>query len=227
MKILVSDDHWVIRAGLKHLLNTVKGTVVLEAGDFPATIQALKDNPDTNLVILDLLMPGNTPFAGLQEVRRQLSTVPIIIFSILESRDDVLRTIDLGAMGYVSKSTPGPEILEIIKRVMAGEIWLPKNLLTQPTGEGAMQDATTYEAQSRHAHSIEDLTGRQREVFELLAQGKSNRQIANDLGVSEHTVRVHMTAILRALGVENRTQAAVLAAGYAVTASRGGMARRG
>ncbi len=227
MKILVSDDHWVIRAGLKHLLTSVDGTEVLEAADFPATTKALKDHPDINLVILDLLMPGNTPFAGLQEARRQLSTVPIIIFSVLESRDDVLRTIDLGAMGYISKSTPGTDILDIITRVMAGEIWVPKNLLTQPSGEGAMQDTLAYEAQSRQAHSIEDLTGRQREVFELLSQGKSNRQIAGDLGVSEHTVRVHMTAILRSLGVENRTQAAVLAAGYTINTGRSAPPRRG
>lgn len=227
MKVLISDDHWVIRAGLKHLLSSLDGVEILEAADFPETTKALRDNPDINLVILDLLMPGNTPFAGLQEARKQLSTVPIIIFSVLESRDDVLRTIDLGAMGYVSKSTSGSDLLDIISRVMAGEIWVPKDLLAQPAANGAMQDSTAYEAQSRHAHSIEDLTGRQREVFQLLSQGKSNRQIAGDLGVSEHTVRVHMTAILRSLGVENRTQAAVLAAGYTISVNRSPRSRRG
>ena len=226
MKILIADDHWVVRAGLRHVLDELDATEIMEAASFPDAVAALKDNQDINLVILDLLMPGNSPFAGLQEVRQQLPTVPVIVFSILESRDDVLRAIDLGAMGYVAKSTAGSEIVEIVRRVMAGEIWIPKDLLTQPATAGAMQEPLTYEPEGRHAHSIEDLTGRQREVFELLAQGKSNRQIADDLGVSEHTVRVHMTAILRSLGVENRTQAAVLAAGYQVSRGGGAAQRR-
>ncbi len=227
MKILIADDHWVVRAGLGHVLSELDKTTILEAASFPEATDLLKENQDTNLVILDLLMPGNSPFSGLQEVRQQLPTVPVIVFSILESRDDVLRAIDLGAMGYIAKSTGGKEIVDIIRRVMAGEIWVPKDLLTQSTAAGAMQEPLAYEPEGRHAHSIEDLTGRQREVFELLSQGKSNRQIAVDLGVSEHTVRVHMTAILRSLGVENRTQAAVLAAGYQVARGGGSPHRRG
>lgn len=227
MKILIADDHWVVRAGLRHVLAELDKAEILEVSSFPEAVTALGENQDINLVILDLLMPGNSPFAGLQEVRQQLTTVPVIVFSILESRDDVLRAIDLGAMGYVAKSTSGKDLIEIIRRVMSGEIWVPKDLLTQPPSSGAMQEPLAYEPEGRHAHSIEDLTGRQREVFELLSQGKSNRQIAVDLGVSEHTVRVHMTAILRSLGVENRTQAAVLAAGYQVARGGGGHHRRG
>ncbi len=225
MKILSADDHWVVRAGLKHILRDLEGAEVIEVSNFPDATQAAADNPDLDLIILDLLMPGNTPFAGLQELRDAQPTVPIIIFSILESREEVLRSIDLGAMGYISKATSGDEIVDIVRRVLAGEIWIPRDLLTQST-PAVMQDRMHFETDARKASSIEELTNRQREVFDLLSQGKSNRQIALDLGVSEHTVRVHMTAILRALSVENRTQAAVLAAGYQSSAARGRAARR-
>lgn len=225
MKILSADDHWVVRAGLKHLLRELDDPEIVEVADFPAALQAVEAHPDFDLIILDLLMPGNTPFAGLQELREAAPTIPIVIFSIIESREEVLRSIDLGAMGYISKSTKGEEIVSIIRRVLAGEIWIPKNLLTQgsPT---VMQERMHFETDAHKASSIEELTNRQREVFELLSQGKSNRHIALDLGVSEHTVRVHMTAILRALRVENRTQAAVLAAGYQSSGGRGRSARR-
>lgn len=226
MKILTADDHWVVRAGLKHILRDLDGAEIIEASNFADTIAAGAKHADLDLIILDLLMPGNTPFAGLQEVREALPKVPIIVFSIIESREEVLRSIDLGAMGYISKATKGDEIIAIIRRVLAGEIWVPKELLTQSTPT-VMQERMHFETDARKASSIEDLTNRQREVFDLLSQGKSNRHIALDLGVSEHTVRVHMTAILRALDVENRTQAAVLAAGYQFNTSRGRATRRG
>ncbi|MHA1565913.1 MAG: response regulator [Alphaproteobacteria bacterium] len=225
MKILSADDHWVVRAGLKHILRDLKGAEVIEAASFPDAMSAAQEHTDLDLIILDLLMPGNTPFAGLQELREAAPNVPIIVFSIIESREEVLRSIDLGAMGYISKATKGDEIVAIIRRVLAGEIWVPKELLTQGA-PAVMQERMHFETDARKASSIEELTNRQRQVFDLLSQGKSNRHIALDLGVSEHTVRVHMTAILRALGVENRTQAAVLAAGYQFNESRGRITRR-
>jgi len=207
------------------LLRDLDDPEVIEVADFPAAMQAAEQHPDLDLVILDLLMPGNTPFSGLQELRDALPTVPVIIFSIIESREEVLRSIDLGAMGYISKSTTGKEIVNIIRRVLAGEIWIPKNLLTQ-SSPTVMQERMHFETDANKASSVEELTNRQREVFDLLSHGKSNRNIALDLGVSEHTVRVHMTAILRALRVENRTQAAVLAAGFQSNAARSRSARR-
>ena len=225
MKILTADDHWVVRAGLKHILRDFKGAEIIEASNFVDALATAKKHNDLDLIVLDLLMPGNTPFAGLQELREALPNVPIVIFSIIESREEVLRSIDLGAMGYISKATAGDEIVAIIRRVLAGEIWVPRELLIQATPT-VMQERMHFQTDARKASSIEELTRRQREVFDLLSHGKSNRHIALDLGVSEHTVRVHMTAILRALGVENRTQAAVLAAGYQFSSSRGRITRR-
>ncbi len=212
MKVLVADDHWIVRAGLKHLLVELDDVSVIEAANFEQAMDAAAANPDLDLVLMDLLMPGASPFAGLQGLLDKVPSVPVIVISVLDTREDVLRAIEVGAMGFTSKKASGEEILAVIKRVLAGEIWVPSDLVARSrTGVGEVPHLKTVEPRGK---PIAALTGRQREVFNLLAQGKSNRQIAHDLGVSEHTVRVHISAILKTLDVENRTQAAVLAAEY-------------
>ena len=209
MKILIADAHPVVRVGLKHHLKQLGDVSFVEAGSVADAIAALSANPDTDLVLSDLIFsPDETDrFQCLRGLRRTDPDVPIIIFSVLESRDVVLRSIDLGAMGYVPKSFAEADIIAIVRRVLDGETWLPTKLLQQ-SGPDRASDLRPVLGNS---NAVAALTNRQKEVFDLLAQGRSNRQIASSLGVSEHTVRVHMSAILKTLGMKNRTQAAILA----------------
>ena len=216
MKVLIVDDHWVFRAGLRHLVEGMEDEVtVLEADNFEEASKLASENRDLDLIILDLLMPDSDPFTGLRELRETYPTVPVVVLSVLEQRRDVIRAIELGAMGYIPKAATGDEIIKALQHVLAGDIFVPRALLDTRVKRAPSSEVSPA-AQADNRRLVETLTQRQREVFDLLAQGKSNPEIARELGVSAHTVRIHISAILRALGVSNRTQAAVLAAGHAV-----------
>lgn len=214
MKVLMADDHWVFRAGLKHLMKRLGDLVtVLEAGNLQEAITLTKENPDLDLILLDLLMPGSEPFSGLRALHDAAPKVPIVVLSVVENRSDVIHAIELGAMGYVTKSATGEEILKAVNHVLSGDVFIPRSLLDknpQPCDPGRMGGRRPGDVKDQ----IDSLTQRQREVFQLLAQGKSNPEIARELGVSAHTVRIHISAILRVLGVTNRTQAAVVAVNH-------------
>ncbi len=214
MKVLMADDHWVFRAGLKHLMKRLDDQVtVLEAGNLQEAIALTKENPDLDLILLDLLMPGSEPFSGLRALHEAAPKVPIVVLSVVENRSDVIHAIELGAMGYVTKAATGDEILKAVNHVLSGDVFIPRSLLDK----GAEPYAPCGPASRRQGDVrglIDTLTQRQREVFRLLAQGKSNPEIARELGVSAHTVRIHISAILRVLGVTNRTQAAVFAVNH-------------
>ena len=210
MKILVVDDHSVFRAGLGQLLKTLDSEAqIIEATRFDEAEKAVAENRDLDLITVDLVMPGCEPFTGLESLRQKAPDVPVVVLSVIEQRRDVIRAIELGAMGYIPKAAKSEEILQGLRQVLEGNVYVPRSLLNQPES-GETAPSASAQAESRRL--VETLTQRQREVFELLAQGKSNPEIARDLGVSAHTVRIHISAILRALGVSNRTQAAVLAA---------------
>lgn len=215
-RILCVDDEWIVRAGLSHLLAQQPGTEISGAASVDAAIEELDAGNEFDLIILDLRMPGSEPFTGLSRLHKRAPTVPIIVFSVCDSREDVLTAVQHGAMGYLTKATSGQDIKEAVARVLAGEVWLPRSLLAMENAQGVSEPKRFYSHEAENkvepAGAIRKLTKRQHEIFNLLAEGKSNRQIAFDIGISEHTVRVHMTAILRSLGVRNRTQAAVMAA---------------
>ena len=214
MKILVVDDHSVFRAGLIQLLSALDSeTEILEANRFDEAEEIAVSTRDLDLITVDLVMPGCDPFTGLGRLRARAPEVPVVVLSVIEQRRDVIRAIELGAMGYIPKAASSEEIVHGLKQVLEGNIYVPRALLNQPDGAEAPISPSTV-ADNRRL--VETLTQRQKEVFELLAKGKSNPEIARDLGVSAHTVRIHISAILRALGVSNRTQAAVLAAGHGV-----------
>ena len=209
MKVLVVDDHSVFRTGLIQLLRTLGEDVeIVEANRFDEA-ERIATESDLDLITVDLVMPDSEPFVGLGRLRGAAPQVPIVVLSVIEQRRDVIRAIELGAMGYIAKAATAEEILTGIRQVMAGNIHVPRSLLNQEEAEGP---AISASAAADNRRLVEALTRRQKEVFELLAQGKSNPEIARELGVSAHTVRIHISAILRALGVSNRTQAAVLAA---------------
>lgn len=224
MKVLMADDHWVFRAGLKHLLKRLdKDVVIVEASSISETIERVSENPDLDLILLDLVMPDSDYFAGLRELHGRFPKIPVVVLSVIENRSDVIHAIELGAMGYIPKVATGDEILKALKSVLAGDIFIPRSLLDPR--DKPYEAMAPIQSQSNVRDLVDTLTQRQREVFALLAQGKSNPEIARELGVSAHTVRIHISAILRALGVSNRTQAAVMAASHHSDAQPGGFPR--
>ena len=213
MKVLLVDDSWACRAGLKPVLSEVDAKPeVLEAGSFDEALKLVDKNADLKLIVLDLLLPGIDALDNIRDLLDRLPQVTIVVFSRVENRHDILRAIELGAAGYIPKTASGDEIAKALQLVLSGEIYLPRMLLKETPRQ---EDATSFmptDAAPRQA--IANLTARQRQVLGYLAQGMTNTKIANQLGLSENTVRIHISAILRTLDLDNRTQAALLAAEY-------------
>ncbi len=201
MKILVADDHALIREALHHLLRQVDtGVTVLEAHDCQGTRDGVAMNPDLGLLLLDLKLPGIGGMALLNEFRRDFPTLPIVVLSGMEDPGTVREVLARGAMGFIPKSASNEVMLGALRLVLSGGRYLPPAILSEE-GSGGLDAPQTAEA----LH----LTERQYDVLRLIAQGKSNKLICRELGLAEPTVKIHVTAVLRALKVASRAEAIV------------------
>lgn len=202
-KVIIADDHPLFRSALGHALAaTLKGDV-LEAESFDALLALLLQHPQIELVFLDLNMPGNQGLTGLTAIRNQFPDILVVIVSANEQLHVVERAMSFGASAYVPKSAPMPDIINAVETVLGGDNWLPAHL----------QNAMSVEKNSLHhdfAHKLSQLTPQQFKVLRCIADGLLNKQIAFELDVQETTIKQHVSAILRKLGVINRTQAGVL-----------------
>jgi len=200
VKILVADDHALIREAFRHLLSgQVSGATVLEAGDCEAAYQLIEQHSDLDLVLLDLRLPGTGGMAMLEKLRADHPTLPIVVVSALEDPGTVRSALARGAMGFIPKSSSNEVMLNALRLVLSGGRYLPPEILS---GDGS---AAAPPSSIDQVH----LTDRQREVLALMVQGKSNKHICRELGLAEATVKIHVTAILRALRVTSRAQAIV------------------
>ncbi len=205
MKILLADDHPLFREGVKHVLMLLGDEVgIVDAHDYPSLFAEAAGHPDLDLVLADLYMPGMGGHEGVAEFRNQFPDMPLVIMTASESRADARRVLASGALGYVLKSSPSQEMLDALIRVLDGGIYVP------PILDGDEQPDDPVSLMPLSSQGIR-LTRRQLEVFKLLLQGKPNKIIARELDLSEGTVKIHVAAIFRALGVANRTEAAVAA----------------
>ncbi len=213
INILVVDDHQLFREGLRFILEGLgKDVTVVEAESFGRARELTSKHKKFDLVIADLLLPGEDGFEGLKELRNNLPDAAVVVVSMLEDRNDVIRALECGASGFIPKSSSSEVMLSALRLVFAGGLYLPPSLLTD-AGTAAVQRPGRTDGARPGATRIRSdvLTPRQHDVLDELGTGKSNREIANELGLAVGTVKVHVTAILKALGVKNRTQA-VLAA---------------
>ena len=203
MKILIADDHELFREGLSRVLQQLDGSVVVvEACDFPQTLALAEPEAGIDVVLLDLSMPGMTWGEGLVALRAKLPPdVPVIVLSASDDRRNVLEAVKLGAAGFIPKTSSSRIMISALELVLSGGVYLP-NALLQPN-EPASSSASNS--------SRDTLTPRQRDVLALLREGKSNKEIARVLELAEGTVKLHVTAILKALNVNNRTRAVVAA----------------
>jgi DNA-binding NarL/FixJ family response regulator len=211
LKILAADDHWIARAAMSQLLRGLGRKVeILEAADFDAAVKLAETNPDLDLILIDLIMPGMDGFDGIRALREMVPGVPLVVVSVSEDREDILQAVNLGALGYIPKTAEGEEIVKAIELVLSGEVALPRRILEQPE---AVSGAAKQGGRSKGAPSPEArLTKRQKEIFNLLSEGLSNAEIASRLGLSVNTVRVHIHGILQRLQLDNRMQVVLQAA---------------
>ena len=210
MKILVVDDHPLIREAMRSVLKQLDPAIeVLEAGDCESALAIAAAEPDLGLVLLDLRLPGTSGLAGLEVLRERHANVPVVVLSASEDRNEVMRALDLGAMGYIPKTQPSNVMISALKLVLSGGVYLPAEVMSQPAvpPPEAQPSDNAYDSKT-HAAAL-GLTPRQAEVLALLIQGKPNKLICRDLNLAEGTVKIHVAAILKALGVMNRTQAVV------------------
>jgi DNA-binding NarL/FixJ family response regulator len=203
MKLLIVDDHAVVREGLAAVLRQAEeATLVLQAEGSLAGLDLAEKHADLDAIFLDLKMPGLGGMAAIQEFGRRRPDVPVIVLSSSEDTRDVQNALAAGALGYVPKSANRQTLLTALKLVLSGEVYLPPLLLAQIRAGASLRG---HEPRTR---GVAGLTDRQREVLRLIAEGRSNKDIGNTLGLSEKTVKAHVTAIFRTLDVVNRTQAA-------------------
>jgi two-component system, NarL family, nitrate/nitrite response regulator NarL len=205
MKLLVIDDHPIVLDGLAALLaGSSPGAIVLTAPDAQSGFRMLDDHADLDVVLLDLRLPGLNGHAAISEFGRLRPTLPVIVLSSSEDPVDVRKAISLGALGYVPKSASRHVLMSAIDLVLKGEIYIPPLLV----------DNAVYEKQGDRQEELPAptlrLTERQVEVLALLNQGQPTKTIATHLNLSEKTVKIHISAIFKALNVVNRTQAAAV-----------------
>lgn len=202
MNILIVDDHPLFRHALIQAVRySLPQAQIYETAAVNEFYERLESGAEPDLVLLDLNLPGASGFSALVHVRAQYPSLPIIVVSAHEETSIIQRAIAHGAMGYIPKSANPSHIGEAIRHVLEGEIWLPPNLPNNLSFDPRAADETEL------AERIQSLTPQQFRVLMMVAEGLLNKQIAYELDVSEATIKAHVTAIFRKLGVQNRTQA--------------------
>jgi DNA-binding NarL/FixJ family response regulator len=202
IKILVIEDHALVREGLLQTLQSLEDDVVtLGAADADAGLEILTTYDDIDLILLDLMLPGTSGMALLGVLRKRYPTIPVVILSALDDTETVMRGLRQGASGFVPKSSSTEAMMAALREVLAGEVYLPPKL----------RDVSMRGSRPRGVADRYGLTQGQMRVLELLTEGKTNRQIAELLGVTEGTVKIHVSAIFKAMNVSNRSQALLLA----------------
>jgi DNA-binding NarL/FixJ family response regulator len=204
MQILLADDHQLFREGVALIISEVNaGVDVFEVDTFPKVISTLNEHPSISLVMLDLTMPGGEWREVIETIHATHPDVRIIVLSANDHSEVVREAINLGAHGYVPKTSSGKIMQNAIRLVLDGGTYLPLALLSaSENGSETRREGGNSSAINGH-HAI---TARQLEVLQHLKHGRSNKDIARILNISEGTVKLHVTALLRAFNVKNRTQ---------------------
>jgi DNA-binding NarL/FixJ family response regulator len=211
LKLLVIDDHPLMREAVQGVVTRLEpGAIVFAVGDSERGFAIADAEPDLDLVLLDLNIPGLAGIPALKAWRRRYPEVPVVVLSSADDRPTVLAAIAAGASGFIPKSSPNEVLLNALRLVLAGGKYLPPEALAPVARSGAQAVRVAPE----RILSLETLglTDRQAQVLKLLAAGKSNKLICRELDLAERTVKAHISAVFRALGVTTRTQAALAAA---------------
>src|ERR1700751_5420788 len=202
--LIIADDHPLFRAALRQAVSSVVSTAKIdEAGAFEELTALLEQDADVDLILLDLSMPGISGFSGLIYLRAQYPAIPVVIVSASDDAATIRRSLDFGASGFIPKRFGVATLRDAIMKVMEGDVWVPPDTDLSAAGGPDM---------TRPRDRLVTLTPQQVRVLMMLSEGLLNKQIAYELGVSEATIKAHVSAILQKLGVESRTQAVIAAA---------------
>lgn len=213
--ILIADDHWVVRESLKQVAQSLDSSLLVEeAGGFDEALAVLKENPDVGLLIIDLVMPGFTEMEGLRLIRSSYPSLPIVIVSVHEGPNYVLRAIQHGVIGYIPKSSGPEEIQHALQRVLAGDVAFPREVIARTWAEGNPDETASP---ARETGRSTGLSRRESEILLLLGQGSSIQDIAEALAISRQTVRVHLGNAMRKLELRTREAAVRYAVENAAT----------
>lgn len=201
LTFVVADDHPLFRGAIKETLKSLSDQVeIAEAGDFDMTKKLVSEITDIDLVLLDLSMPGTSGLSGLVTLRAMQPTVPVVIVSASDDPAIIRRALELGASGYIKKSSSLDEIRAALDLVLAGGIAAPATIDIGTETDPEIRDLI---------NRIKTLTPQQARVLGMIAEGLLNKQIAYELGVSEATIKAHVSAVLQKLNVDSRTQAVI------------------
>ncbi|WP_417432477.1 response regulator transcription factor [Hoeflea sp.] len=201
LTFIIADDHPLFRGAMRQALEGIGATIdILEAGDLESARKTAGDHPEADLILLDLTMPGVSGLSGLIAFRAEFSSLPVVVVSATDDISTMRRALELGASGFISKSASIDEIRQGVRTVLDGSIWTPPDV-----DLGSEHDQEIAGLIAR----IQTLTPQQGRVLGMLAEGLLNKQIAYELGVSEATIKAHVSAVLQKLGVDSRTQAVI------------------
>ncbi len=206
MKVLLIDDHELFRDGMRYVLDKLgDGIQIFDSCSYEDALPVIQNNPDLDLILLDLGLPGLSDIDALKAIRTEAPSTPVVILSSNSDGKKVQDILELGAQGYIPKSTNSKILLNSLKLVLAGGIYIPPEILAR------IKESADETVNEQPEIPNVQLTPRQLEVLGKLTRGYSNKEISLDLGMAEATVRVHIAAILKALNVSNRTKAAHIA----------------
>jgi len=208
-KILIIDDHFLIREALRGvLLELNREAVIIEASDSRQAIRLISEQSDISAILLDLSLPDRDGFAVLNKLLEHRPAAAVVVLSDQYDRETVLRALDLGAVGFIAKSEQRQKLLSALQLVFAGGIHVPREIFLRENSSPSGPVRIVASARPMSPADV-GLTGRQLDVLELMTHGNSNKAICRALDLAEPTVKNHVTAILKALKVTNRTQAVI------------------
>lgn len=194
--VLIADEQPLCREGMAALLSRLRsGLAIVQADRFAAVIGALSADEAITLIVVDLTLPGLNDVAGIRRLRARYPAIRIAVTASSLNRDSIVECLRAGVHGCIAKASPSAELMEALKVIGNGRIYVPANVSDVSPDEHPV-------------HTSQLLSQRQREVLDVLASGKSNKEIARQLGIAEGTVKVHVNAVFRTLGVHNRVGAA-------------------
>lgn len=215
MKFLVVDDHALIRDAMRGVLKELRSeATVLDAASARQAMDLIPKHPDLALILLDLQLPDRDGIEALGELRELYPAISVVMLSAFNDRDNVVRALDNGALGFIPKTDSRQVLLSALQLILAGGTYIPPEILASAPAPAAASNKPA--TAKRPSPADLGLTERQVDVLALMMEGKSNKHICRTLDLAVPTVKNHVSAILKALGVTNRTEAvlAVAALGW-------------
>ncbi|MBN8605869.1 MAG: response regulator transcription factor [Caulobacterales bacterium] len=207
IRALIADDHELFRSGLKQLLvDVLQAGDVREAETLDQALETLTNEGAGDLILVDLRMPGMSGVEALSALRDGFPDAKVAVVSAWEDRGDILAALGAGVHGYIPKSLPSAEIAGAIRSILEGRIFVPPSVGRRESGR-AEPPASSGSVSSNNALGQDKLTSRQKEVLTELLKGQASKEIARTLDIAEGTVKIHLAAIYRALGVRTRAEA--------------------